>query len=88
MRLQALAEVCHAHASVDDGEDEQDDGDDGEAGQWPPHGVIRLAARARLIHADEFEKEIGEASEVEGLMGLRQRANHGEAPRGDRKDLR
>ena len=40
VRLQALVEIVHAHAGVDDGQDDQDQGDDGEEGQRPPGGQV------------------------------------------------
>lgn len=66
MRFQPSAEVGRAHARVDDGEDDEDDGDDGEGGEGPADGVVVRAA-AGLVHADQFEKEVGEAGEIEDL---------------------
>lgn len=67
MRLQPSAEVGRAHAGVDDGEDDEDDGDDGEGGEGPADGIVVHLA-AGLVHAYEFEEEVGEAGEVEDLV--------------------
>lgn len=67
VRLQAPPEVGRAHASVDDGEDDEDDGDDGEGGERAEDGVV-VEAAAGLVHAHEFEEEVGEAGEVEELF--------------------
>lgn len=70
MRLQPLAEVCRAHACVDDGQDDEDDGENGEGGEGPADGIEDFAMFAGLVHADELEEKVGEAGEVENLWGI------------------
>ena len=66
VRLQALVEVVSAHASNDDGDNEQQDGEDGEAGERLAGGhVVLEASRARDVHADELEQEVGQGDEVD-----------------------
>ena len=68
-RLQPAVEICHACTCIDDGQDNQDDGDDGKAGQGMADGIERVVAGGvlGLVHADEFEEEVGEGAEVEEL---------------------
>ena len=64
MALETGAEVAHADPSVNDGQDNEDDGDDGESSQRSSHSVVVLAV-ARLVHAHQLEKEVGECAEIE-----------------------
>lgn len=54
MRLEASAEVVHAHARVDDGDDDEDDRDDGKGRERRTSFEILLLSHA-LIHSDELE---------------------------------
>jgi hypothetical protein len=66
VRLQALVEVVCAHARHDNGEEQQQDRQNGEYRQRLARGlVLFLAARARNVHADELEEEVGEGDEVD-----------------------
>jgi hypothetical protein len=61
--LQALVEVGHAHRGIDNGSDDQEDRDDRETGEGLPHGRV-VGFVARLVHPDELEDEIGQATNV------------------------
>lgn len=67
VRFEALVEVLRANARGDDGGDQQQDGDDGEDGQgfarWQVLGdFLRVAF---VVHAHEFEDEVGHRGEVD-----------------------
>ncbi len=70
-RLEPAIEIGHAGAGVCDCENNQDDGDDGEGGEGVADGVVGVVAVLVLflVHADEFEEEVGEGGDVEELAG-------------------
>ena len=62
--FQALSEVGGAHAGVDDCHYDQDDGDDGEGGERAADGFVLMVSFTVLVHSDELEEEVCEASDV------------------------
>lgn len=66
MRFQALVEIVHTHASVDDSHNDENEGDDGEECQ----GSLRLEVflvSVLVINAVQLEQEIRQRSKVEEL---------------------
>ena len=66
VRFQSPSKVRHAHARIHNRQDDQDDGDDGEGCEGTADGIV-IGAAEGLVHADEFEEEVGEAGKVEDL---------------------
>ena len=64
---QTMAKVVHAHAGVDDGEDNEDDGDDAETGERRKRGFVDVPLR-RLVHADQLEQEVRQGGKIEQLQ--------------------
>ena len=71
---QAMAKVVHAHAGVDDGEDNKDESDDAETGERRKSGVVDGPLR-RLVHADQLEQEVRQGGKVEQLQTERSSAS-------------
>lgn len=67
VRLQAFVEVVCAEACGDDGGDQQEDGDDGEdCKSFPCRKILgNFAHVAGVVHANEFEDEVGHGGEVD-----------------------
>ena len=66
MRFQALVEVMHAHASVDNSHNDENEGDDGEKRQGPLRLEVFLV-RVLVVNAVQLEQEICQRSKVEEL---------------------
>ena len=69
VRFESSIEIRGAYASINDGADDQNNGDDGKRCQRLPHRYISCPF-GLLIHADEFEKEVSEAGEIERLSQI------------------
>jgi hypothetical protein len=68
VRLEALVEVVRAPDRVDDGGHQHGHGDDGEDGERAARRQVVLHPRCvGAVHAEEFEEEVGEGTEVEDL---------------------
>ena len=64
--FEPMPEIERTHDGVDDGAYYEDDGDDGEGGErFGGRGVGGFVGG--FVDADEFEDEVGEGAEVEGL---------------------
>jgi hypothetical protein len=66
MRLQALVEIPHAHERRDHRQHQRQQRQHGENRQTPARGpVLVYAGLVGVVHADEFEDEVGHAGEVD-----------------------
>lgn len=65
MRLQSFAEIGHAYAGVNNGDDEEYDSDDRECGQGlAGRSIVADAVWRAVVHAYKLEDEVCEADEV------------------------
>lgn len=63
MCLQALIEIGHADAGIDDCKDDQDNRNDGKTSQTLPDRKVERCV-AGLIHPDELEDEVSQPTVV------------------------
>lgn len=74
MRFEAFVEVEGAHDGVDDCYHKQHDSEHGEGSERVSRGEIFFdAVGIGEVHAEEFETEVGEATEVDDLAMSSQR---------------
>ena len=67
VRFQSALEIGSAHDGVYDGENDKDEGEDGKDGERFSCREVEFGALGLLVHAHEFEEEVGYAGEIEGL---------------------
>lgn len=67
VRFQPLIKVCSADAGIDNGDENKYDGDDGKGRHRLSDWYIILHLRRGMPHSDEFEEEVGKASEIQQL---------------------
>ena len=66
VRFQALVEIVHTHASVDNSHNNENEGDDGEECQRPLRLEVFLI-RVLVVNAVQLKQEICQRSKVEEL---------------------
>ena len=67
--FQASIEVLRAHDGIDDSDNNQDHGDNGENSQRFPHWDV-VCHFGSVVHAHQFEDEVGDSAEVKELPPL------------------
>lgn len=64
VRSEAFVEISHAHDCHDHSDDEQEECEDRKRGQAVAGGFVKLRF-GRVVHAHEFEGEVGHGGEVD-----------------------